>query len=104
MAALVAAYGVSMVQLLHTRLGNLSISVIVYTIVICTMVICNLHIFLKINLHANSLFVTGALLFATSDSLIVINKFYKPFASAGVLIMLTYYAAQFSIVLGVIKR
>lgn len=103
-AALVAGYGVSLVMFLQPSLGALQIPVVVYAIVICTMLLCSLHVFNKLSRPANLLFVTGALLFTASDSLLAINKFYKPFAGAGVLIMLTYCIAQFCIVQGVLQR
>ncbi len=104
MAALVAAYGVSLVQFLFPFLGEMKLPVMLYAAVICTMVICSLHVFTKTNKPSNILFVTGAILFAASDSLLAVNKFYKPFANAGMMILFTYCAAQFLIVLGVLKR
>jgi uncharacterized membrane protein YhhN len=104
LAALVAAYGVSLVMFLYPHLAEMKIPVILYAAVICTMVICSLYVFTKINTPANMLFVVGAVFFAVSDSLLAVNKFYKPFNSAGALIIATYCAAQFFIVMGVIKR
>lgn len=76
----------------------------VYAAVICTMLLCSLHIFVKVNAPANRLFLSGAAFFVLSDSLLAINKFYQPFAYAGVCIMLTYCAAQFFIVTAFIKQ
>jgi len=104
MAALVAAYGVSLVMFLSPHLGEMKLPVTIYAVVICAMAICSLHVFTKVNMPSNILFVIGALLFAASDSLLAVNKFYKPFAGAGMLIILTYCAAQFLIVMGVVKR
>jgi len=99
----VIAYGVTLVWFLYPHLGNLKIPVIVYAAVICAMLLCSLHIFLKVNKPANLFYLAGAALFVLSDSLLAINKFYQPFAFAGVLIMLTYCAAQYFIVKGFIK-
>ncbi len=104
LAALIAAFGISLVQLLLPGLGSLTLPVIIYTIVICTMMICSLHVFLKTGAPSNRLFAAGALLFIASDSMLAMNKFYKPFSAASVLIILTYCAAQFCIVQGVIQR
>lgn len=104
MAALVAAYGVSLVLFLSPHLGEMKLPVTIYAAVICAMVICSLHVFTKTNKPANILFVAGAILFAASDSLLAVNKFYKPFAGAGMMIISTYCVAQLSIVMGVIKR
>jgi uncharacterized membrane protein YhhN len=104
MAALLAAYVCSLVMLLLPHLGELKIPVMIYAVVICTMAICSLHVFYKVNNPANILFAAGALLFAASDSLLAINKFYKPFPLAALLIIFTYCLAQFGIVMGVVKR
>lgn len=103
-AALVAGYGVSLVMFLLPRLGDMKIPVTLYAVVICNMVIFSFHVFKRLSEPSNLLFVMGALLFAASDSMLAVNKFYQPFAGAGVLIMLSYCAAQFCIVLGVVKR
>jgi len=100
---LVTGYGILLVWFLYPHLKELKIPVIVYAMVICTMLLCSIHIFLKVNRPANSLYVTGAAFFVLSDSLLAVNKFYQPFAYAGVFIMLTYCAAQFCIVKGFIK-
>lgn len=104
LAVLVAAYGVSLVLFLFPHLGEMKIPVLVYAVVICTMVICSLHVYKKANTPANVLFVAGAVLFAVSDSLLAVNKFYQPFTGAGALIIFSYCAAQFLIVMGVIRR
>lgn len=103
MAALVAAYGVSLVMFLSPHLGEMKLPVTIYAVVICTMVICSLHVFNKVNNPSNILFVAGAFLFAASDTLLAINKFYKPFPFAAAFIILSYCAAQFLIVMGVVK-
>jgi uncharacterized membrane protein YhhN len=101
---LVIAYGAVLVWLLYPHLGDLKIPVIIYATVICTMLLCSLHIFLKVNKPANLFYLAGAAFFVLSDSLLAINKFYQPFAFAGVYIMLTYCAAQYFIVNGFIKQ
>lgn len=102
--AAVLTYGIALVWLLFPKLADLKIPVMIYAAVICTMLLCSLHIYLKVNKPANMFFVLGALLFVLSDSLLAINKFYQPFAFAGVCIMLTYCAAQYFIVTGFIKQ
>ena len=104
LAALVAAYGCSLVMLLYPGLGDLKIPVIVYAAVICCMLLCSLHVFYKTGRPANVYFITGALFFVISDSLLAVNKFLNPFPIAGVLIMFTYCAAQFFIVKGFIAK
>ncbi len=98
--ALVLAYGITLVWQLYPHLGDLKLPVMVYAAIICTMLLCSLHIFLKVNKKSAAFYLLGAAAFVVSDSLLAINKFYQPFANAGVLIMLTYCAAQFFIVTG----
>jgi uncharacterized membrane protein YhhN len=104
MVALVVGYGCSLILLLYPGLGELKIPVIIYAAVICGMLLCGLHVFYKTGRPSNIYFVAGAMLFVISDSLLAVNKFLHPFPSAGILIMLTYCAAQFFIVMGFIKK
>ena len=98
--AIVLAYGITLVWLLYPHLSDLKLPVMVYAAIICTMLLCSLHIFLKVNKPAARYYLLGATAFVVSDSLLAINKFYQPFACAGVFIMLTYCAAQYFIVRG----
>ena len=102
--ALVLAYGITLVWQLYPHLGDLKLPVMVYAAVICSMLLASLHIFLKVNRTAAGFYLFGALSFVLSDSLLAINKFYQPFAYAGICIMLTYCAAQFFIVTGFIQQ
>jgi uncharacterized membrane protein YhhN len=102
--ALVLAYGITLVWQLYPHLGDLKLPVMVYAAVICTMLLCSLHVFLKVNKKAAGYYFSGAAAFVVSDSLLAINKFYQPFAFAGVFIMLTYCAAQYFIVRGFIEQ
>ena len=102
--ALVLAYGITLVWQLYPYLSDLKLPVMLYAAVICTMLLCSLHIFLKVNKKAAAFYLLGAAAFVVSDSLLAINKFYQPFAYAGVCIMLTYCAAQFFIVTGYIQQ
>lgn len=52
----------------------------------------------------HGLIIAGAALFIVSDSLIAINKFLTPIPAASLFIMTTYYAGQFLICRGVIKK
>lgn len=97
---LVLAYGGSLVWLLYPHLGDLTVPVVIYAAVICTMLLCSLHVFLKVNPKPALSYLLGAGCFVLSDSLLAIDKFYTPFACAGVCIMLTYCAAQYFIVRG----
>lgn len=100
----VTGYGVSLVWLLYPGLGDLKLPVMVYATIICTMLLSCLHVFLKMNRKAAATYLGGAIFFVLSDSLLAINKFYQAFTFAGVLIMLTYCAAQYFIVKGYIEQ
>lgn len=102
--ALVPGYGITLVWQLYPHLGDLKLPVIVYAIVICSMLLCSLHAFSKVNRKTAIFYVAGAAFFVLSDSLLAINKFYQPFAWAGIFIMLTYCAAQYFIVTGYLEQ
>ena len=102
--ALALSYGITLVWQLYPHLSDLKLPVMVYAAVICSMLLASLHIFLKVNRTAAGFYLFGALSFVLSDSLLAINKFYQPFAYAGICIMLTYCAAQFFIVTGYIQQ
>jgi uncharacterized membrane protein YhhN len=104
LALLVVAYGFTLVWFLYPNLKDLKVPVTIYAIVICTMLLCSVHVFYKVNRKAARYYLAGAAAFVISDSLLAINKFYQPFAFAGVLIMLTYCAAQYFIVRGFISQ
>jgi uncharacterized membrane protein YhhN len=101
---LIVAYGVGLVYLLYPALGNLKIPVIFYAVVICSMLLSTFYVYRTVGRVIGFQFIAGALLFVISDSLLAINKFYEPLPLAGILIMLTYCAAQYFIVRGFINH
>jgi uncharacterized membrane protein YhhN len=101
---LIMAYGVGLVYLLYPSLGSLKIPVIVYAGIICSMLLCTFHVYKTVGAITGLQFIAGALLFVISDSLLAINKFYKPLPFAALFIMLTYCAAQYFIVRAFIHR
>ena len=100
---LVSMYTVSLFLLLYNSLGSLKIPVLIYASVLSMMFLSSAHAF-DINKISGKLCIAGAALFVMSDSLLAINKFYFPFSSAGLLVMLTYSFAQLFIVLGVLRN
>lgn len=96
----VYSYSFGLLVIVYPNLGNLEIPVVIYAIVISVMLISCIHIQLRVNHPANKYYLYGAIFFILSDSLLAINKFFYSFPFAGVLIMLTYCAAQFLIVRG----
>jgi uncharacterized membrane protein YhhN len=103
-AALLIAYGVFLYAQLFPHLDAvLKIAVLVYACAITCMSVFGLRLRNSLKTRSFSPLMTGALLFVVSDSLLAINKFVSPLPYAGFLIMSTYLAAQFLIVLGVLR-
>lgn len=99
---IVVIYYAILINLLSPYLADLKIPVLVYGVVISFMLMLAMHMLFIKNKMAGKWMMAGALLFVISDSTLAINKFYQPFAAAGVLIMLTYGLAQLFIVNGAI--
>ncbi len=97
---IVAVYYAGLIYLLAPHLGDMKVPVLVYGIVISFMFMLAMHMLFIKNKAAGKWMMTGALLFVISDSTLAIDKFYQPFEAAGIIIMLTYGAAQFFIVKG----
>ena len=95
----VVVYYARLMLFLSPYLNEMKWPVRVYGVVISIMFMLALHMRLK-NRVTGLLMMGGALLFVASDSLLAINKFYKPFEGSGLLIMLTYGLAQLFIVEG----
>lgn len=99
---LVLLAGCGLITLLLPHLGNLKIPVIIYAVVLMIMVLSAFDRFGRTTSNSFWLVMSGAVLFMISDSVLAINKFYSPFPYGGVVIMITYIAAQYFIVRGVI--
>ena len=99
----VIIYYIALIYILSPNLGDMKLPVRIYGIVISYMLIQSLQAGRIRNLAAATLMIGGAVLFITSDSILAINKFYEPFAYAGIAIMLTYGIAQLLITLGAVK-
>lgn len=95
---LFVVYLIGMMFLLIPAVGNLQVPVIGYFVVISAMVIT------AMGAQTQSISIRfGALLFVASDSLLAINAFITPLPIQSVLVMGTYYAAQYFIALGCIQ-
>jgi uncharacterized membrane protein YhhN len=101
---LVLAYGFLLIWYLYHSLGEMKIPVILYAVIILSMLLSALNRFGKVNGVSYMYVVIGAILFVLSDSMIAINKYYIKFDFARSLIMITYIAAQYLIVLGCIRQ
>lgn len=102
-------YGVALCGLLfvdgHMKPG-LKLPVAVYALVICSMLWRAAARFgvAGIGRFSVQAAMWGAILFALSDSMIAINKFYAPFGAARYAIIVTYWAGQLGIVASVLQR
>lgn len=101
--ALIIAYLIIMIALLLPSLGDLTIPVFIYALVISTMLLFAFKGFLLWETPANWYILLGAIVFVSSDSILAFNKFYQPVMRSSFLIMVTYLAAQYLIVSGILK-
>jgi uncharacterized membrane protein YhhN len=93
-----------LIVILFNSLGPLQIPVMAYALVLCVMVLTALFRYGRTNSQSFWMVFTGAGLFMISDSMLAMNKFLSPIAGAGFMIMLTYIAAQYLIVNGLIRH
>lgn len=100
---LILLYFFGMINTLGPKLGPLTVPVIVYAIVISTM----LYFALKGSYQWKTIpyqsVLIGAILFIASDSILAFNKFYQPIQHCSFFIMITYLAAQYGIVWGILN-
>lgn len=101
---LISLFGSVLFYVLKDGLGEMLIPVLVYMIVILIMAITAFWRKGKVNRQSFYLVFIGALFFIFSDSLIALDKFYKPIPLARTGIIITYAFAQLLIVLGIIKQ
>lgn len=102
-AIVVLIYYFFIISFLLPRLGEMKIPVLVYGLVISFMLYAATLLYdLKDNKTARYI-LTGALLFVISDSVLAINKFHTAFAWSGWVIMITYLAAQYLLVKGLVR-
>lgn len=88
--------------ILKGHLGAMKIPVVIYGLVLSSFGAVSFINNLQQKNQASLVLLVGTLLFILSDSLLAINKFYKPLDILNVFVMLTYIAAQFVIFKGVI--
>ncbi|HEY0319908.1 MAG TPA: lysoplasmalogenase [Pyrinomonadaceae bacterium] len=94
-------YGGLMLRLLLPTLGKMKLPVVVYMLVILLMVWQASNRCVNVWTTASLLAFAGACLFAASDSILALNRFRRSFKSAQLLILSTYFAAQWLIALSV---
>jgi uncharacterized membrane protein YhhN len=98
---LLLAYGGLMLRLLFPHLGKMKLPVIVYMLAILLMVWQAANRYVSTETGASLLAFAGACLFAASDSVLALARFRRAFRSAQLLILTTYFAAQWLIALSV---
>ena len=91
-------------SLIHENLGELHIPVLIYMAAIMSMFIVVASRKGHVPKLSYTLVLVGAILFIISDSILALNKFYRPILFPQVSIMLSYGLAQFLITLGVLKQ
>jgi len=82
----------------------LKIAVFVYIVAILSMSAMALNRFRAVNQLSFSLVFAGSVLFVISDTLIALDKFLTPIQNDRLFVMSTYIAAQFLIVMGILKQ
>lgn len=93
-----------LISILYPTLGALKVPVIIYAAALMIMVLQSIYRYGFTSSKSFWNVCGGALLFMLSDSLLALNKFYQPITNAGVLVIVTYMAALYFIVLGVVAH
>ena len=78
--------------------------IIIYSLSLISMSVLALNRKSLVNEKSFLTVFTGSVLFVLSDSMIAIGKFYSDFSQSSFLIMLTYFSAQYLIMLGLIEE
>ena len=96
-------YLLVMMVVLMPYLGDLLLPVFVYAMTISIMLLFALKGFLNWQKPANIYIFIGAIIFVASDSVLAFDKFYAAIPYSSFFIMSTYLAAQYLIVIGILK-
>ncbi len=96
--------GTGLVIVLYPYLGTLMLPVLAYALVLTIMTLTAVMRYGRTNHPSFWLVFFGALFFMASDSILAINKFMSPIGNGAFVIMLTYCAAQFLIVEGILRH
>ncbi len=93
----VLLYALIIYALLHRHLGRMRLPVLLYLVAIAAMA----WLGLALATEQQSLWAiaagAGSVLFVISDSVLALNRFRQPFAAAQLLVLSTYYLAQWLI-------
>ena len=94
--------GILFLQIILQHTGKMTIPVIIYILIIIIMGWAALERFNDMQTLGAFLSAFGAILFMISDAVLALNKFRKPFFSAELIILLTYFTAQWLLAISVI--
>lgn len=83
----------TMFLVLSPNLNNLKLPVGAYILVIAVMVWLGCENWLKNSTFSTQIVALGSILFLISDGLLALNRFKKPFKSADIFILSTYFTA-----------
>ena len=97
-ALLLVVYGILLLYALIPKVGQMTLPIVAYVLIIISMAISAV-----LGKENHYLTILGSFFFVISDSIIAFNKYLFKVPQAGLLIMITYYLAQFLIIFGVIK-
>ena len=95
------AYIAFFLSVLWKHLDNLKIPVIVYSLALALMSWFALSRYFELNDDKSLYAFLGSISFLASDSLLAFNKFKSPFSFSEILILSTYFLAQWLIALSV---
>lgn len=101
--ALIIAYLIIMLWFLFPSLGDLKFPVSIYAMTISILLVMALKGAFNWEGKSKYQVLLGAFFFVISDSILAIDKFHAPMASASCSIMITYLIAQFCIADGILK-
>ena len=99
-AALLLIYVIVFQRIITANASAMSIPITIYAFAIGCM--CFAAFSRSPNLPGYTMVVFGSILFVFSDSIIAIERFLQPFYLSGFIVMISYIAAQYFIVEGVI--
>jgi uncharacterized membrane protein YhhN len=95
------AYAIVLLAILLPHAGRLRVPVMLYGVAIAAMAWRALERWTLVGEGKALLAFAGATLFVLSDSALAINRFVRPFEAVHIVVLTTYYAAQWLIALSV---
>ncbi len=96
-------FGGGMMAILLPTLGEMKIPVMVYMLVILTMGWMAIGRWMDTEQTGSSLAAVGAILFMASDAVLAYNRFRQPFRLSRLVILGTYFSAQWLIALSIMR-